>query len=50
MVFEKTGKTVVTVKSLPVDEKGFAVCTIDNTIMEQNRVAETLYASLMETE
>lgn len=50
MVFEKTSKTVVTVKSLPVDEKGFAVCTIDNTIMEQNRVAETLYASLMETE
>lgn len=47
LFFSQTGKgNNVTVKSLPIDDEGFTVESIDETILEQNKRVETLYAVL----
>lgn len=47
LFFSQAGKkNNVTVKSLPIDDEGFAVESIDETILEQNKRVETLYAAL----
>ena len=46
VLFFEQIKNWVHVKSIPVDEVGFAVTTIDDTIMQQNERAERLYAAL----
>lgn len=45
VLFFERKRSAVTVRPLPIDEKGFVIDTIDKTINEQNRVAEILYAS-----
>lgn len=47
MFFEKTSKSAVTVKQLPISQEGFSVSTIDSTIISQNNVAERLYGTLI---
>lgn len=46
MQFVKTSKTILKALSLPVDQWGFAVSTIDNTVERQNQCSETLYDAL----
>lgn len=46
--FVKTGKTIVRVTSLPIDEEGFAIDSIDAAINQQNIRAEKLYAQLLD--
>lgn len=46
--FQKTGKSVVRVISLVIDEEGFAVDSIDSAIREQNIMAQRLYAQLVD--
>ena len=46
MQFKQTGKKIVRVAAIEVDEEGFAVDTIDTAIREQNVRAERLYAQL----
>lgn len=47
LFFSQTGKkNNVTIKSLPIDDEGFTVESIDETILEQNKRVETLYAAL----
>lgn len=50
LFFEYTGKKTVTVKHLPIDERGFSVSTIDDTIDKQNEMAERLYDTLIDLE
>lgn len=45
--FNKTGKSIVRVTSLVIDEEGFAIDSIDSAIREQNIKAERLYAQLV---
>lgn len=45
--FVKTGKSIVRVTSLEIDEEGFAVDSIDSAIKNQNIKAERLYAQLL---
>ncbi len=42
--------TTVTANPLPVDEMGFSIESIDETINQQNEVAENLYAALIDDE
>lgn len=46
--FNKTGKNIVRVTSLTIDEEGFAVDSIDSAIRDQNIKAERLYSQLMD--
>ena len=46
--FVKSGKTVVKVNKLDIDEEGFAVDSIDSAIRDQNNTAEHLYELLLE--
>ncbi len=46
LCFERRGKTSVSVKSLEVDDEGFAMKSMDETILSQNLNAERLYALL----
>ncbi|MBQ0029631.1 MAG: AAA family ATPase [Bacteroidales bacterium] len=48
LMFNRTGKNVVRVSSLEVDEEGFAVDSIDSAIRDQNIKAELLYGYLMD--
>lgn len=48
LFFKKTGRTAVRVESLPIDEEGFAVETIDDAIQQQNQNARLLYDLLIE--
>ena len=48
LFFKKTGKTAVRVESLPLNEEGFAVETIDDAIQQQNQNARLLYDLLIE--
>ena len=48
LCFKNKGKRTVTVESVTVEEDGFAVESIDNTIIEQNKRAEELYSILIE--
>ncbi|MBQ3636687.1 MAG: AAA family ATPase [Bacteroidales bacterium] len=50
MLFEQTGNGKVKVRQLVVDDKGFAVESIDRTIDRQNEDAEALYAMLIDNE
>ena len=50
LYFTKTGKNVVRVSPLPVDETGFAVESIDSAINDQNLNAERLYCRLLDNE
>lgn len=49
LFFEQNKKNMVQVKSLPIDETGFAVSTIDDTITNQNETAQALYIALNDT-
>lgn len=44
--FKQASKSTVKVSSLPIDENGFAIDTIDETIERQNHHAELLYDAL----
>ena len=46
MLFEHIKKSQVEAKSIAIDEEGFAVASIDDTINRQNIMAEKLYAEL----
>ena len=46
LLFKLVKKKVVNTVSLEIDDEGFAVESIDDTIQKQNIVAETLYAKL----
>ena len=46
VLFFEHFRNKVIVKPLPIDELGFSVSTIDDTIMKQNEAAERLYAEL----
>lgn len=46
LLFKLVKKNVVNTISLDIDDEGFAVETIDDTIQKQNITAETLYAKL----
>lgn len=46
LFFGYSSKNSVTVKPLPIDEAGFSVSTIDDTINRQNEIAERLYDTL----
>ena len=48
LYFERKGKSSVSVKSLDVDNEGFAMPSMDDAIFSQNMVAERLYAVLSE--
>jgi len=48
--FVKTGKSVVRVSPLVIDEEGFAVDSIDSAIKEQNIKAERLYGQLVDND
>lgn len=48
--FNKTGKSVVRVTSLAINEEGFAIDSIDSAINEQNILAERLYGQLVDNE
>ena len=50
MLFEQTGNGKVKVRQLVVDDKGFAVESIDRTIDRQNEDAEALYAMLIDND
>ena len=46
MLFEHTRKSLVEARSINIDEEGFAIASIDDTITRQNLMAEQLYAEL----
>lgn len=46
MFFEQTKKNSVIARPLPIDNEGFAVESIDSTILQQNKIAECLYAAI----
>lgn len=46
VLFFEHSKNKVVVKPLPIDELGFSIAMIDDTIMKQNETAERLYAEL----
>ena len=46
MLFEHTRKSLVEARSINIDEEGFAIASIDDTINRQNLMAEQLYAEL----
>lgn len=48
--FIKTGKAIVRVSQLAIDEEGFAVDSIDSAIHEQNIKAGRLYSQLLDSE
>lgn len=48
--FVKTGKSVVRVSQLAIDEEGFAIDSIDTAIHEQNIKADRLYTQLLDHE
>lgn len=48
--FVKTGKAIVRVTPLAIDEEGFAIDSIDSAILSQNQKAERLYAQLSDNE
>lgn len=50
VVYFDRKKTTVTANPLPVDEMGFSIESIDETINQQNEVAENLYAALIDDE
>ena len=50
LFFEQTSKQFVTVSKLPVEEDGFSVASIDDTITKQNEMAERLYDTLIDIE
>lgn len=50
VVYFDRKKTTVTANPLPVDEMGFSIESIDETINQQNEIAENLYAALIDDE
>lgn len=50
VVYFDRKNTEVTANPLPVDEMGFSIESIDETINQQNEVAENLYAALIDDE
>lgn len=50
VVYFDRKKTTITANPLPVDEMGFSIESIDETINQQNEVAENLYAALIDDE
>ena len=50
LLFKLVKKNVVNTVSLAIDDEGFAVDSIDDTIQRQNVTAETLYAKLYSEE
>ena len=48
--FVKTGKAIVRVSQLAIDEEGFAVDSIDSAIHVQNVKAGRLYTQLLDNE
>lgn len=50
LLFKLVKKKVVNTVSLEIDDEGFAVESIDDTILKQNVTAETLYAKLVSEE
>ncbi len=46
--FVKTGKNIVRVSNLEIDEEGFAIDSIDSAINDQNMMAERLYSQLID--